>query len=50
MPRANAPSRKRGRKYGGSGQGVGSVGKILPVAELIARLKKEYDEAVDPPL
>ncbi|HZR71379.1 nitronate monooxygenase family protein [Bradyrhizobium sp.] len=34
----------------GSGQGVGSVEKILPAAELIARLKKEYDAAVDPPL
>src|SRR3977135_503518 len=34
----------------GSGQGVGSIGKILPAAELIARFKKEYDEAVDPPL
>ncbi len=34
----------------GSGQGVGSVSKIVPAAELIARLKKEYDEAVDPPL
>lgn len=33
-----------------SGQGVGSVGKILPAAELIARFKKEYDEAIDPPL
>jgi nitronate monooxygenase len=34
----------------GSGQGVGSVGKILPAAELIARLRQEYDAAVDPPL
>jgi nitronate monooxygenase len=34
----------------GSGQGVGSVGKIVPAAELIARLKREYDEALDPPL
>jgi nitronate monooxygenase len=34
----------------GSGQGVGSVGGILPASELIARFKKEYDEAVDPPL
>jgi hypothetical protein len=24
--------------------------KILPAAELIVRFKKEYDEAVDPPL
>jgi nitronate monooxygenase len=34
----------------GSGQGVGSVGKILPAAELIARFKQEYDAALDPPL
>lgn len=34
----------------GSGQGIGSIDKVLPAAELIARLKREYDEAVDPPL
>ncbi len=34
----------------GSGQGVGSIGKILPAAELIARFKKDYDECVDLPL
>jgi nitronate monooxygenase len=34
----------------GSGQGIGSVDQVLPAAELIARFKKEYDEAVDPPL
>ncbi len=34
----------------GSGQGIGSVDKVVPAAELIARLKREYDEAVDPPL
>jgi len=34
----------------GSGQGVGSIVKVMPAAELIARFKKEYDEAVDPPL
>jgi nitronate monooxygenase len=34
----------------GSGQGIGSLSKILPAAELIARFKKEYEEAVDPPL
>ena len=27
-----------------------SVGKIVPAAELIARFKREYDEAIDPPL
>jgi nitronate monooxygenase len=34
----------------GSGQGIGSVRKVVPAAELIARLKEEYDEAFDPPL
>lgn len=40
---------KAWKEIWGSGQGVGSVGKIVPAAELIARFKKEYDEAVDPP-
>jgi nitronate monooxygenase len=29
----------------GAGQGVGAVHEVLPAAELIARLKREYDEA-----
>ena len=41
---------KAWKEIWGSGQGVGSVAKILPAAELIARFKKEYDEAIDPPL
>ncbi|WP_024505939.1 nitronate monooxygenase family protein [Bradyrhizobium sp. ARR65] len=41
---------KAWKEIWGSGQGVGSIGKIVPAAELIARFKKEYDEAVDPPL
>src|SRR5204863_9574293 len=41
---------KAWKEIWGSGQGVGSVGKILPAAELIARFKKEYAEAVDLPL
>lgn len=41
---------KAWKEIWGSGQGIGSVGKIVPAAELIARLKKEYDEAFDPPL
>src|SRR5258706_100203 len=41
---------KAWKEIWGSGQGVGSVGKILPAAELIARFRKEYAEAVDPPL
>jgi nitronate monooxygenase len=41
---------KAWKEIWGSGQGIGSVEKIMPAAELIARFKKEYDEAVDPPL
>ncbi|MDO9297162.1 nitronate monooxygenase family protein [Bradyrhizobium sp.] len=41
---------KAWKEIWGSGQGVGSVAKIVPAAELIARFKKEYDEAIDPPL
>jgi len=41
---------KAWKEIWGSGQGVGSVAKVVPAAELIARFKKEYDEAVDPAL
>ena len=41
---------KAWKEIWGSGQGIGSVDKVLPAAELIARFKKEYDEAIDPPL
>jgi nitronate monooxygenase len=41
---------KAWKEIWGSGQGVGSVGRIVPAAELIARFKREYDEALDPPL
>jgi nitronate monooxygenase len=41
---------KAWKEIWGSGQGVGSIPKVLPAAELIARFKKEYSEAVDPPL
>ena len=41
---------KAWKEIWGSGQGIGGIGKVLPAAELIARFKKEYDEAVDPPL
>lgn len=34
----------------GSGQGIGGIGKVVPVAELVARFRKEYEEAVDPAL
>jgi nitronate monooxygenase len=41
---------KAWKEIWGSGQGVGSVGNIVPAAELIGRFRREYDEAVDPPL
>ncbi|WP_315837384.1 nitronate monooxygenase family protein [Bradyrhizobium prioriisuperbiae] len=41
---------KAWKEIWGSGQGVGSIEQVLPAAELIARFKKEYDEAIDPPL
>ena len=41
---------KAWKEIWGSGQGVGSVGKVVPATERIARFKKEYDEAVDPAL
>src|SRR5437899_3101253 len=41
---------KAWKQIWGSGQGVGSVAKVLPAAELIARFEKEYNEAVDPAL
>ena len=41
---------KAWKEIWGSGQGVGSLTKVLPAAELIARFKKEYDEALDPSL
>ena len=41
---------KAWKEIWGSGQGVGSIEQVLPAADLIARFKKEYDEAIDPPL
>jgi nitronate monooxygenase len=41
---------KAWKEIWGSGQGVGSVAKIVPAAELIARFKREYEAAVDPAL
>jgi nitronate monooxygenase len=41
---------KAWKEIWGSGQGIGSLDEIVPAAELIARFKKEYDEAVDPSL
>jgi nitronate monooxygenase len=41
---------KAWKEIWGSGQGVGAIDKIVPAAELIARFKREYEEAIDPPL
>ena len=41
---------KAWKEIWGSGQGIGGIGKVMPAAALIARFKKEYDEAVDPAL
>src|SRR6202012_1809716 len=41
---------KAWKEIWGSGQGVGSVGGLVPAAELIARLAREYPEAFGPPL
>jgi nitronate monooxygenase len=41
---------KAWKEIWGSGQGIGSVTSIVPVAELVARLKREYDDAIDPAL
>jgi nitronate monooxygenase len=41
---------KAWKQIWGSGQGIGSIDTIVPAAEFIARLKTEYDEAIDPPL
>ena len=41
---------KAWKEIWGSGQGIGSVDKVQPVAELVARFKKEYEAAADAPL
>jgi len=41
---------KAWKEIWGSGQGIGSIDKVLPAAALIARFKAEYDAAIDPPL
>lgn len=38
-------SKKAWKDIWGSGQGIGAVGAVVPVAELVARLKREYAEA-----
>ena len=41
---------KAWKEIWGSGQGIGSIDEVLPAAELVARFKREYAEAVDPAL
>ena len=41
---------KAWKEIWGSGQGIGSVDKVLPVADLVARFKAEYEAAIDAPL
>jgi nitronate monooxygenase len=41
---------KAWKEIWGSGQGIGSIDKVQPVADLVARFKAEYDAAIDPPL
>jgi nitronate monooxygenase len=38
-------SKRRWKDIWGSGQGIGAVKEVLPTTALIARLKREYDEA-----
>ncbi|NRF68624.1 nitronate monooxygenase [Aquincola sp. S2] len=38
-------AKKAWKDIWGCGQGIGAVGAVLPARELIARLKREYDEA-----
>ncbi|MBB1091412.1 nitronate monooxygenase [Rhodopseudomonas palustris] len=41
---------KAWKEIWGAGQGIGSITGVVPVAEMVARLKQEYDAAIDPPL
>ncbi|MGP9813621.1 NAD(P)H-dependent flavin oxidoreductase [Rhodopseudomonas sp. NSM] len=41
---------KAWKEIWGAGQGIGSITGIVPVAEMVARFKQEYDAAIDPPL
>ena len=41
---------KAWKEIWGSGQGIGSVDKVVPVAELVARFKREYEASADSPL
>jgi len=41
---------KAWKEIWGAGQGIGSITGVVPVAEMVARFKQEYDAAIDPPL
>jgi nitronate monooxygenase len=41
----SASGAKAWRDIWGSGQGIGAVDKVVPTAELVARLAREYAEA-----
>ncbi|GAB4352838.1 MAG: nitronate monooxygenase family protein [Oricola sp.] len=43
--KASQPGAKAWKDIWGSGQGIGAVKEIVPVAGLVARLKREYEEA-----
>lgn len=45
-----AASAKAWRDIWGSGQGIGAIKAVKPVADYIAELKREYAAAIDPPL
>lgn len=42
---AGSSKAKAWKDIWGAGQGVGAVHEVMPTAELVARLKREYDEA-----
>ncbi|MCG6207728.1 nitronate monooxygenase family protein [Rhodopseudomonas sp. HC1] len=41
---------KAWKEIWGAGQGIGSITGIVPVSEMVARFKQEYDAAIDAPL
>ena len=43
--KASQPGAKAWKDIWGSGQGIGAVKEIVPVADLVDRLKREYAEA-----
>jgi nitronate monooxygenase len=43
------PKTKAWKDIWGAGQGIGSVTGIVPVAELVERLRREYEAASEPP-